>query len=157
MSVTSLEDILSYIFVDALTEVISKMAGISFDVLSSEFDSGFDDLTGVMSLNGKSHGMLFISADENTMRVLCSCMTGIPGGEITKDEIEDALCELVNMTAGNAKLRTNNAEQMYTLSPPFVINGENMSINTKKRINVISRILGNGEISVKLKVIFYIL
>ena len=148
-------DKLSYIFVDALTEVISKMAGISFDVLSSEADNSFKEITGVMSLNGKNHGMLFISAEENVMRIICSYMTGIPRDEITKDDIEDALCELVNMTAGNAKLRTNNTEQTYMLTPPFVISGENMSINTKKRINVISRVMGDGKIAVKLKVIFY--
>ena len=148
-------DELSYIFVDALTEVVSKMAGFSFDVLSSEVDSTFDEITGVMSLNGKNHGMLFISANENSMQVLCSFMTGISRDQVTNDDIEDAMCELVNMTAGNAKLRTNNTEQTYTLSPPFVLNGENVSISTKKRLNVVSRILGDGKISVKLKVVFY--
>ena len=154
MSVFS-TDKLSFIFVDALTEVISKMAGISFDILSTEVDSGFDEITGVMSLNGANFGLIFISAEEASLRVICSYMTGIPGNEITKDDLEDAVCEIVNMTAGNAKLRTNNAEQIYEISPPFVISGENMSVNTKKRTNIISRVLGNGEISIKLKLIFF--
>jgi len=148
-------DKLSYVFVNSLTEVISKMAGVSIDVLSSEADSKFDNITGVMSLSGKNHGILFISAGEDTLRTICSYMTGIDKKELNKGDVEDTLCELVNMTAGNAKLRTNNTDHTYTLSPPLIINGENMSINTKKRINVISRVLGNGEISVKLKVIFY--
>jgi len=148
-------DKLGFIFVDALTEVISKMAGCVFNVLSSEDDNSFDENTAVMSLNGKNHGMLFITAKENAMRVICSCMTGIPQNEVTKDDIEDNLCELVNMTAGSAKVRTNNMEQTYMITPPFVINGNNISIKTKERINVISRTLGNGEISIKLKVIFY--
>jgi len=154
MSVFPIEK-LSFIFIDALKEIISKMAGFSIDILSSEADSSFDEITGVMSLNGENHGMLFISTKENAMRIICSFMTGIPRDEITKDDIEDALCELVNMTAGSAKVRTNNMEQMYTISPPFVIRGENMSIKTKKRIVIISKTLGNGEISVKLKVVFY--
>jgi len=154
MSVFTIDN-LSYIFVDALTAVISKMAGLSFDVLSSENDNSFDEITALMSLNGKYHGILFISADEKSMRTICSFMTGVPKDEITRNEIEDTLCELVNMTAGNAKLRTNNTDQIYTLSSPFIINGEKLTINTKKRITVISRILGNNEISVKLKVIFY--
>jgi len=148
-------DKLSFIFVDALTVVISKMAGLSFDVLSSEDDNSFNEITSVMSLNGKNHGMLFISAEENSMRIICSFMTGIPKDEVTKNDIEDSLCELVNMTAGNAKLRTNNTGQTYDLSSPFIINGENLSIKAKKRINIISRILGDGNVSVKLKVIFY--
>jgi len=148
-------DKLGFIFTDALTEVISKMTGFSIDVLSSDADSSFSEIIGVMSLNGKNHGMLFISADEKVARVICSFMTGILEDEITRDDIEDTLCELANMTAGSAKLRTNNTEHTYTLSSPFVINGENISIKSKKRINIISRVLGNKEISIKMKVIFY--
>ncbi|MCL2758716.1 MAG: chemotaxis protein CheX [Treponema sp.] len=154
MSVFTIEK-LSYIFTDALSEVISKMAGFSFGIISSEENNTFDEITAVMSLNGKNHGMLFISANENAMRFICSYMTGIPREEITKDDIEDNLCELVNMTAGNAKLRTNNMEQSYSISSPFILKGDNMIIKTKKRINTISRTLGDGEIAVKLKVIFY--
>ena len=154
MSVFTTEK-LSFIFVDALTEVISKMAGFSFGVLSSDDDSTLDEITGVMSLNGKNHGLLFISSNEKAIRFICSYMTGIPKDEITKNDIEDTICELVNMTAGNAKLRTNNTEQTYAITPPFILNGNNMSIKTKNRINVVSRILGDGEISVKLKVVFY--
>jgi len=148
-------DKLGSIFVDALTTVLSTMSGCSFDVLSSEIDSSFYEMVGIMSFNGKRNGMVFISAEETSMRILCSYMAGIPNNEVTKDDMEDALCEFVNMTAGNAKLLTNNTEQMYTLSPPFVINGKNMSIMTKKRVDVISRVLGDSEISVKLKVMLY--
>jgi len=149
------EDKISYFFIDALTEVISKMAGLSINVLSSETDDTFEEITAMMSLNGKNHGMLFISASEKTMRTICSFMTGSTKNEITINDIEDNLCELVNMTAGNAKVRTNNTELTYDLSPPFIMNGNNLSIKTKKRINVVSRILGNEEISIKLKVVFY--
>ena len=146
---------LSSIFADALTGVISKMAGFSFDILSSDADNNFEEITSVMNLNGMNHGIIFISAKEKVMRIISSFMTGIPENEITRDDIEDTLCELVNMTAGNAKLRTNNTEHTFTLSQPFIINGENLSIKAKKRINIFSRILGNNEISIKLKLIFF--
>ena len=148
-------DQLGSIFAGALAEVISTTSGFSLDIFSPEDGVCFDEMTGVMSLSGKNHGMIFISAGESVMRVLCSFMTGISTEEVTKDDMEDALCELVNMTAGNAKLRFNDAEHMYALSPPYVIRGQNMSLITKKRINVISRILEDEEISVKLKVFFY--
>ena len=149
------QDQLGFIFAGALTEVISTTSGFSLEVSSTEDDAGFDEMIGIMSLNGNNPGMLFISAKESAVRVLCSFITGVSQDEVTKDDIDDALCELVNMTAGNAKLRFNNAEQMFTLSPPFVISGKNMSFITKKKIRVISRVLRNGEISVKLKVVFY--
>ena len=152
---TFTEDKIGYIFIDALTEVISKMAGFSINVLSSETDETFEEVTAMMSLNGKNHGMLFISAKEEDMRTICSFMTGMPKNKITMTDIEDNICELANMTAGNAKVRTNNAEQTYDLSPPFVLSGDNLSIKAKNRVNVVSRILGNDEISIKLKVFFY--
>ena len=154
MSVFS-ADQLGSIFAGALAEVISTTSGFSLDVVSSDEDACFNEMIGVMSLNGKNCGMIFICAEEPVMRLLCSFMTGVLEDEVSKDDIDDALCEIVNMTAGNAKLRFNDADQMFTLSPPFVISGKNMSLLTKKRINVISRVLGNGEISVKLKVFFY--
>jgi len=148
-------DQLEPIFTSALSQVISTTTGLSLDALPSEYDMDFDKMIGFMSLNGKNQGIIFISAEETSMRLICSFMTGISVNEITVNDMEDALCELVNMTAGNARLRFNDTEQVYTLSPPFLIHGQNMSIAAKKRITVISKILRNEEISVKLKVIFY--
>jgi len=153
--ITISKDRIGSIFADALKEVISKTTGFSFEISSEEYDSGFEDITGLMSLNGKNHGMVFISADERAMRCICSFMTGLHDNDIAAKDIEDALCELVNMTAGSAKLRFNTADDAYFLSPPFVLRGKNMSITSKKRVNVISMTLGNGEISIKLKVVFY--
>ena len=148
-------DLIGSIFADALKEVISTTTGFSFEISSQEYDSGFEEMTGLMSLNGNNHGMVFISADETAMLRICSFMTGLHDNEITVKDVEDALCELVNMTAGSAKIRFNTTDDEYSLSPPFVLRGNNMSIITKKRVNVISMTLGNGEISIKLKVVFY--
>jgi len=157
-------DKIGFIFADALKEVISTTTGFSFEISSKcsssesnseKHDFDFDEIIGLMSLNGKNHGMVFISAEETAMRIICSFMTGIPKNELTKNDIEDALCELVNMTAGNAKLRFNATEQSYSLSPPFLFRGENISVTTKKRVSVISKVLGNSEISIKLRVVFY--
>ncbi|MCL2009573.1 MAG: chemotaxis protein CheX [Synergistaceae bacterium] len=145
---------LGFIFAGALAEVISTTSGLSLDISSLEGGADFDEMVGIMSLNGKNNGIIFISAEERAMRVLYSFMTGVSEDEVTKDDIDDALCEIVNMTAGSAKQRFNDAEQIFALSPPFVISGKNMSLITKKRVHVISKVLGNGEISVKLKVIF---
>jgi len=154
MSTFSMDKIGS-IFADALKEVITTTAGFSFEISSQEQDSGFEEMTGLMSLNGNHHGLVFLSADEIVMRRICSYMTGLHDNDIALKDAEDALCELVNMTAGSAKSRFNTADDAYTLSPPFILRGNNMSIISKKRVNVISMVLGNGEISIKLKVVFY--
>jgi len=148
---------LGLIFADALTEVVSKLSGFSFEILNPESgrDCDFDGMIGAMSLGcSKKNGMIFISAKEHDLKILCSYMTGAAQDEITKDDMNDALCELVNMTAGNARLRINDPDYMFALSWPFAINGENISVITKTRVNVVSKVLGDGEISVKLKVVY---
>lgn len=153
MNISSADE-LGSVFADVTAEVVSTISGISLDVLSSESDDDFDEMIGLMNLNGKKSGMLFISAKEADIRVLCSFMMGVPKDEVTKDDVHDALCELVNMTAGNAKLRLSGTDYIFNLSSPFVISGKDMSIITKKRTCVVSQTLGNDAISVKIKVVY---
>jgi CheY-specific phosphatase CheX len=148
-------DQLGTIFADALAEVISTTTGFSVEVSESQSDFNFNEMIGFVCLNGKNQGIVFISAEEADMCQICSFMTGNSKDELTKSDIEDALCELVNMTAGSAKLRFNDAEQVYTLSPPLLVRGKEMSITVKKRVNIISKVLKNEEVSIKLKVLFY--
>jgi CheY-specific phosphatase CheX len=153
MIVTSVKD-LGPVFSGAFMEVISVSAGISFDILSTEADASFSELTGVMCLNGKKQGMFFVTAQKSTIKTICSNMTGIPEDDVTRDDMTDTLCELVNMGAGNAKLRIAGSDYNFKLSTPFAITGDNMMISTKKRVNVVSRVLGNDEMSVKIKIMY---
>ena len=147
-------DMLGDIFAQALADIVEKVSGFSFGVTSAKDDTNFDECVALMSLNSDKGGILFVSAQEASLRVLCSYMVGMPEDEIGKGDIEDVLCELVNMTAGNAKLYLKDTEYMFSLSLPFVISGTGLSIAAKKRATVISRTLGNGEVSVKLKVVY---
>jgi len=142
------------IFAETLSAIVSTVSGFSLDVLPEEQDTGFYEIAGVMSLTGNKRGMVFISAAEADMRTLCSFITGTPANEVTKDDIEDSLCELVNMTAGGAKLQLTGTDYLFSLSWPFVIKGSGMSISTKNNVRVISRILSDGEISLGIKVVY---
>jgi len=144
-------DNLGNVFSNALMEAIATTTSVHLDDVSSETgDACFFELTGVMSLCSKKGGILFITAKESDMRTLCSYMTGISLEEVTKEDAEDTLCEFVNMTAGSVKLRLSDPDYMFTLSTPFVIKGKDIAVATKSKTHVISIILGNGEISVKL-------
>ena len=147
-------EMLGSIFTQSLQEIISKVSGFSLEVVSADFDAQFEDYVAFMSLISMKGGIIFISAGELSIRTLCSYMTGTPDEEITKADLEDVLSEFVNMTAGNAKLQLNDTEFMYKLSTPLVINGRDLSIATKKNVNVVSRTLSNGDISVKLRVVY---
>jgi CheY-specific phosphatase CheX len=148
------DDNLEIIFSDVLTEIVSTISGFSLEVLSQDDENCFEDMVGVMSLCGKKNIMLFISSKETDMQVLCSYMTGITQEEVTKNDTEDALCELVNMAAGSAKLRLSGSDYVYNLSPPFLMKGQGMSIVAKNKNRVVSKVFGNGEIAVKLKIVY---
>jgi len=147
-------DKLSLIYSESLTEVIATVTGIRLLTDYIENDNYFEDITGVMILNGKENGILSVSAKTSDVRVLCSEMTGVPVADVTDDDLDDTMCELVNMTAGSAKLRLSGTRYMFTLTQPFVIKGRDMSVVTKNITNVISSTLSNGEISVKIKAIY---
>ena len=148
-------DELGFIFADALAEVISKVSGVSLNN-SVGYDDGFDEMIGIMNLNGKNSGVLLISAKEAALGHLCSLMIGIPEDEVTKDDVCDMLCELVNMTAGNAKLRLSNASYSFALSLPFMISGDNMALRIKKKEHIITRTLTDGKTTISIKVIHQI-
>ena len=139
-------------FTDALLEVVLTSAGIPLQVLSSESGMSFAEITGVMNLNGSKQGILFISADVASIETLFCHMTGAQKGEVTQGDIYDTLCELVNMTAGNAKLRLG--DDQFILSSPFALRGENMTIIPKKKVRVLAWMIGNDEITFQLKVVF---
>jgi len=142
---------LGVIFTDALAEVIGTVTSVHLQSAQVDEDAGFEELTGVMSLYSKKGGTLFITAKEPAIRFLCSSMTGIPEEEVTGDDIEDTLCEFVNMTAGNAKLRISDPDYIFTLSLPFIVKGKDVTIDSKRKSHMISRILKNEEVSLKIK------
>lgn len=148
----SLQDKIGVLFTDALIEIVSKVAGYALDMISSDPDSSFDDIVSFIHIGGAVSGTVFLSGSESVMRLLCAHMVGLPQNEITREDIDDALSELANMTAGNVKLRMGAA--MQTLSMPCVMSGRDMKITTKKRVALLCRSLGNTEIRIKLKVMF---
>ncbi|MCL2488072.1 MAG: chemotaxis protein CheX [Oscillospiraceae bacterium] len=149
-----LKEELCAVFAGALAEVVSTTTGLALDMVSTMQDDGFGEMVGIMNLNSKNRGLIFISAEEEDVRMLYSCMTGVPVEQVGEDDMSDTLCELVNMTAGSVKLRIKDPDYMFSLSSPFVIRGTDISMVTKKRVPVISRMLRGEKIAVKIKVVY---
>ncbi|MCL2124879.1 MAG: chemotaxis protein CheX [Oscillospiraceae bacterium] len=147
-------DELGFVFAQSLVDVVEKVSGIRLDVSSAEKDSDFDDVVCVMNLNGDKGGLVFISSCDASLRTLCSAIEGSPESEISMDDMEDLLCELVNMTAGSAKLSLSDTEYHYSLSSPLIIRGNNLSISSKKRVRLTSHTLCSGAVSMRLKTVF---
>ncbi len=147
-------DKLGFVFADVTTEIVSTVAGFSLVIASSEQDGNFLGMVGAMQLSGKNSGTLFISASESDLRSLCAAMTGVAKSEVETGDMDDALCELVNMVAGNAKLRLGNTAYSFNLTTPFLLKGGDITLATKKRIPIISSTLQSDELTLKVKVIF---
>ena len=145
---------LGRVYLEALMEVIATVTGIHMEIGSREHNKDFNDVTGVMYLHGNKDGVLFVTANEDDARALCSRFIGVAPGEVQPDDLDDVMCELVNMTAGNAKLRLGDTDYMFTLLQPFVIKGKGVSIATKSITQVESGTLTDGNISVSYKVIY---
>jgi len=145
---------LGTIFLNTLSEVISTSTGIHLHIKSQKNDLDFGELVGIMSLEGQKSGMLFISAKVSDVRVLCSNMIGVPLADVTKEDLDDTICELVNMTAGNAKVQLGETDYMFSLSLPFAIKGRDLVLAAKPSADVVTGTLGNEEISIKLKAVY---
>jgi len=147
-------DKLGEIYSEALIDVIATTSSIKLKVGCRDSNNNFDEITGVMYLHGKKNGMLFITAKEPDIRILCANMIGAQPADVTKEEIDDTMCELVNMTAGRAKLQLNDTDYMFSLLQPFVIEGKEVSIVTKTITKVEAGTLTNDEVSVSFKVVY---
>ena len=145
---------LGSVYSEALKEVIGTVSYIHLDVSSREPDNSFDDITGVMYLQGRKNGMLFVTAKESDVKVICSNMTGVPLKDVTTADVDDTMCELVNMTAGSAKLRLSDTDYMFVLLQPFVIKGKDVSIVTKSITKLEAGTLTNGDISIRFKIVY---
>ena len=145
---------LGTIYLTSLAEVVSTTTGLSLHVKSQENDFGFGEVTGLMSLDGQKKGMLFISAKTADVRVLCSNMIGVAIADVTSDDLDDTICELVNMTAGSAKVRLSDTEYMFSITQPFAIKGKDMSLTVKSSTDITSGVLGNNDINIKLKLVY---
>jgi len=153
MSTLSADDFAA-IFAQSLEIVVHKISGFNVHEIQNTHQERSDNMIAMLLLPGQHHKMLFISACEHTMRTLCAYMIGSAPEDFTRDELEDALCEIANMTAGNAKLMLmNDYDNMFSITSPITIRGEALSVNTKKRVPILTRTVGCDGISIHIRII----
>jgi chemotaxis protein CheX len=111
-------------FVDAVNSVFTTMLSLqptrkSLKVSPNEADE--PQITSIIGISGKVHGVVALRFPPATARSLAARMLGAEpdeaGGEIT-----DAVAEMVNMVAGNAKARFDH-DPPLELGLPTVVEG----------------------------------
>lgn len=111
-------------FVDAVNSVFTTMLSLqptrkSLKVSPNEADE--PQLTSIIGISGKVHGVVALRFPPATARSVAARMLGSEPDEAS-GEITDAVAEMVNMVAGNAKARFDH-DPPLELGLPTVVEG----------------------------------
>ena len=85
------------------------------------------DLSAIIGLSGEARGAVVISMKQELAIKLTSILTGKPD-VITRDEIIDAVGEIVNIVAGNVKYDLESSFKLF-ISLPTIIEGKEHTIS----------------------------
>ncbi|HUJ25443.1 MAG TPA: chemotaxis protein CheX [Myxococcales bacterium] len=86
-----------------VSNVTQTMLGISFDAVEAGPQSALHWRTALLGIAGQFPLTVGLSSDERGCRKLSAAMFSCPDANVDQGMMNDALCELVNMTAGLLK------------------------------------------------------
>lgn len=115
-------------FVDAAKDVfnsfnIETRTGIS--VLIDKQAENVCDLSGIIGLSGDAVGAVVVSMEGEVAKLITQ--KALSKDDVSKEEIDDAIGEIVNMIAGNAK--EGLEEYRIVISLPTMVGGKNHTIS----------------------------
>lgn len=125
-------------FIDSTLSVFKTMLGCTVTRKSVSVNDKFapdHDITGIIGLSGKASGGVVISFEKQVALSATKAMLGETADEFT-DDVVDAVGELTNMIAGQAKSSMEELEMKLAL--PTVIVGKDHAIRFPSRIKPIS-------------------
>ncbi|MCX7656461.1 MAG: chemotaxis protein CheX [Treponemataceae bacterium] len=117
-------------FVEATTGVFTSMVGIDLTVgrpYICEMNSPHGwDISGIIGLTGEARGAVVLSLKQDLALAITSALTGRTQQSVNEDVI-DAVGELVNIIAGNAKKGLETSFKLI-ISLPTIVEGPNHHI-----------------------------
>lgn len=122
-------------FIAATVNVFKTMANMTVQrkrlFLKSDHKV-FGDVSGIMGLSGTAHGSVVVSLPEKLACVMIGrLLNENPPEKLTKD-VCDAVAEMINMIAGQAKVALAQTKYHFQLSIPSVIMGSGHEITHKQ-------------------------
>ncbi len=111
---------------DAVVNVLSTMAG--FEVQSGKpylnnERTAVEDITGLIKIDGYAHGVIGLSLSESAILKIANNMLFESFTEIN-EEIKDAVGELTNMIAGQARSGLSEKGFSFQASTPSIVLGK---------------------------------
>lgn len=124
-------------FIDATVGVFREMFGMEPDFLNPYLlqrnDRNEWDISGIIGIGGDSKGVVVVSLSRELAQALTAQLLG--GGEATDDDVVDAVGELVNIIAGNAKKGLE--EYRLEISLPSIVRGPDHKIAWQQNVPII--------------------
>jgi len=115
----------------AVTEVISTMLNYQPVIVPCDESALIPGVSAIVGLGGKVSGIIAIHMTAENACTLASGLLGMSFEEV--DEIvADAMGEIVNMLAGGLKKHACQSEELFKISIPSVIRGNNYSTHGPK-------------------------
>jgi chemotaxis protein CheX len=107
----------------ALQDVFSTMFNQTAEVSASDDVSDVSGISAIVGFGGKVSGFLALHM---SAEAACNIAQGLLGMEFecVDDTVCDAIGELVNMLAGGLKKNLSREEELFKLSIPSIINGQ---------------------------------
>ena len=115
--------------VDGAREVFETMAFMALEEIEDQESSCCEDVTllGSITFKGSIEGCLGIRCGMECARLIAANMLGTdPSGEMSENDINDAVGEVANMVMGAIKSRVQDEVGNMEVSIPSVIQGREM-------------------------------
>jgi chemotaxis protein CheX len=147
---------LAKIITDATQEIFETMIMVEVTPGEPTKENGqkhYCTVSGMVGLAGLFKGMIAIHAPDEVAKSITSSFLGMDVDEVNED-VTDAIGELANMLAGNAKMALSQNGKDITLSIPSTISGEEYTINCALDTDrvVMPFTMGPGKFMVELQV-----
>lgn len=94
------------------------------------------DVSGIIGFSGALRGNLVMSFPRPVAETFYALMAGLPAQSIDNEDLCDAIGELVNMVAGNAKTVLNSGHA--SISTPTVVIGKGIRVLRPREIPTIA-------------------
>ncbi len=117
-------------FLSAVVDVLGTMAMVEVSPGKPYINTrrtAAGDVTGIIGVSGHAEGVISLTLDEKCILRIVSNMLGEEFSKIT-DDIADAVGELTNMIAGQARAHLANEGMKFQASTPSVIVGKNHTL-----------------------------
>lgn len=117
-------------FINATLNVLETMAFIKSvpgNPYLKKDDVAIGDLTGIIGLTGETNGTVAITFDEGSILKIVSNMFGEDMSELNH-EIADAVGEITNMIAGQARRDLEAIGKVFEAAIPSVVSGKGHKI-----------------------------